>query len=199
MSEALPHLVYLHGFLSAPESKKARETGDWLTAQGLAAHFHCPALPPVPLQVAEHLRGLYQELRGAPVFVVGSSLGGFYATWFAETFGCRAVLINPAVRPYLLLKDYIGPQRNYQTGEIQIIEPGFAGDLRKLECKPVCPERYWVLLQTGDETLDYRDAVDFYAGSKQSVIEGGDHSFVGYADWLPQIWAFAQTTSSQGV
>lgn len=198
MSEASPHLVYLHGFLSSPESKKAQETGEWLTEQGLGAHFHCPALPPVPLKVAELLRGLYQELKGLPVFVVGSSLGGFYATWFAEEFGCPAVLINPAVRPYELLKDYIGPQRNYQTGEIQMVEPGFADDLRMLERKPARPERYWVLLQTGDETLDYRDAVDFYAGSRLSVMEGGDHSFVGYADWLPQIWAFARTTSLQG-
>ncbi len=194
----MPHLIYLHGFLSSPDSKKARETGDWLAEQGLAAQFHCPVLPPVPLQVAAMLCELHQELRGEPVFVVGSSLGGFYATWFAEEFGCRAVLINPAVRPYDLLSDYIGPQRNYQTGEIQIVEPGFADDLRALERKPQHPERYRVLVQTGDETLDYRDAVDFYAGSSLSVIEGGDHSFVGYADWLPQIWAFAQTKSSQG-
>ncbi|SFN04598.1 hypothetical protein SAMN05660284_00380 [Formivibrio citricus] len=198
MSEILPHLVYLHGFLSSPDSKKARETGDWLAERGLGAKFHCPVLPPVPLQVAELLRGLYQELKGAPVFVVGSSLGGFYATWFAEEFGCHAVLINPAVRPYELLKDYIGPQRNYQTGEIQVVEPGFADDLRTLERKPSRPDRYWVLLQTGDETLDYRDAADFYAGSRLSVMEGGDHSFVGYADWLPQIWAFARSNSSQG-
>lgn len=195
MSKSLPHLVYLHGFLSSPESKKARETGEWLAAQGLSAHFHCPVLPPVPLEVAQMLRGLYQELRGLPFFVVGSSLGGFYATWFAEEFACPAVLINPAVRPYVLLKDYIGQQRNYQTGEIQIVEPEFANDLHTLERKPTRLERYWTLLQTGDETLDYRHAVDFYAGGKQTVIEGGDHSFIGYADWLPQIWAFARSTS----
>lgn len=195
MTQALPHLLYLHGFLSSPESKKARETGDWLAKQGLASHFHCPELPPVPLLVAERLRGWYQERNGEPVVVVGSSLGGFYATWFAEEFGCRAVLINPAVRPYDLLKDYVGPQRNYMTGEIQIVEPHFADDLRMLERKPMHPQRYWALLQTGDETLDFRDALDFYAGSRMSVLEGGDHSFVGYADWLPQIWEFACAVS----
>jgi predicted esterase YcpF (UPF0227 family) len=151
--------------------------------------------PIVLFLVAERLRGWYQERNGEPVVVVGSSLGGFYATWFAEEFGCRAVLINPAVRPYDLLKDYVGPQRNYMTGEIQIVEPHFADDLRMLERKPMHPQRYWALLQTGDETLDFRDALDFYAGSRMSVLEGGDHSFVGYADWLPQIWEFACAVS----
>lgn len=112
--------------------------------------------------------------------------------WAAEEFGCRAVLINPAVRPYDLLKDYTGPQRNYQTGEVQMIEPGFADDLRAMERKPARPERIWLLVQTGDETLDYREAVRFYAGCRQSIIAGGDHSFTDYNQVLPHIWDFAQ-------
>lgn len=189
--EQAPHLVYLHGFLSSPTSKKALETAAWMQALGLETHFHCPELPPTPLAIAQRLHELFGKLAGKPVCVVGSSLGGFYATWAAEEFSCRAVLINPAVQPYALVADYVGPQRNYQTGEIQMVEAGFADDLRQLERKPVRPENYWVLLQTGDETLDYRQAVDYYAGCCQEVIEGGDHSFVGYADWLPRIWKFA--------
>lgn len=185
-------IVYLHGFLSGPGSKKARETAEWLAERGWFDRFHCPELHPKPHAVAAQLQQLFESLEGSPVCVVGSSLGGFYATWAAEEFGCRAVLINPAVKPYELLKDYVGPQRNYQTGEIEMVEAGFADELLALERRPGHGERYWLLLETGDETLDYRDAVDFYAGCKQTVIEGGNHSFTNYAEVLPQIWEFAQ-------
>ncbi len=187
-----PHLVYLHGFLSSPASKKAMETAAWMHAIGLHTHYHCLELPPTPLAIEQRLRELFGALAGESICAVGSSLGGFYATWAAEEFGCRAVLINPAVQPYALVADYIGPQRNYQTGEIQLVEASFADDLRQLERQPSQPKNYWVLLQTGDETLDYRQAVEFYAGCRHSILEGGDHSFAGYADWLPQIWEFAQ-------
>lgn len=187
-----PHLVYLHGFLSGPGSKKACETAAWLSEQGLADHFHCPALSTVPHKVMAQLQQQFEALDGQPVCWVGSSLGGFYATWAAEEFGCRAVLINPAVQPYALLKDYLGPQRNYQTGEVQVIEADFADELRAMERRLSYPERAWLLAQTGDETLNYREAVRFYAGSRQSIIEGGNHSFTDYAEVLPHIWDFAQ-------
>ena len=132
------------------------------------------------------------RLAGKPVCVVGSSLGGFYATWAAETFGCRAVLLNPAVRPYEFVKDYTGPQRNYVTGEVQIVDASLADDLRAMERRPSRPSDYWLLVQTGDETLNYREAVRFYTGCRQTVIEGGEHGFSGYAEKLPQIWDFAQ-------
>ncbi len=163
-----------------------------MKAQGLAAQYHCPELPPTPLAVAKQLEQLFASLAGETICIVGSSLGGFYATWAAEEFGCRAVLLNPAVRPYDLLKDYIGPQRNYQTGEVQLVEAGFADDLRALERQPGKPENYWLLVQTGDETLDYRAAVAFYHGCRQSITMGGDHSYAGYADMLPLVWKFAR-------
>lgn len=191
-----PQIVYLHGFLSGPGSKKACETAEWLAARGLADHFHCPELGAKPHAIAAQLQQLFESLEGLPVCVVGSSLGGFYATWAAEEFGCRAVLINPAVKPYELLKDYIGPQRNYQTGEIEMVEASFADELRALERRPGKAGHYWLLVQTGDETLDYRDAVDFYAGCKQTVIQGGNHSFSNYAEALPLIWEFARGGSS---
>ena len=186
------HLVYLHGFLSSPASKKAQETRAWMAAKGLKTNFHCPDLPPTPQAVGKQLQELFADLRDERVCVVGSSLGGFYATWAAEEFACRAVLINPAVRPYELLKDYTGLQRNYQTGAEQWVDADIAGELRAFERTPMRREKYWLMVQTGDETLDYRTAVKFYAGCRQSIVSGGDHGFVGYADVLPQIWEFAQ-------
>ena len=130
---SVPHLVYLHGFLSGPGSSKARETAAFMDRLGLADHFHCPELPPVPAIVEARLREIFIALEGQPACVVGSSLGGFYATWAAETFGWRAVLLNPAVRPYEFVKDYTGPQRNYVTGEVQIVDASLAEDLRAME------------------------------------------------------------------
>lgn len=187
-----PHLVYLHGFLSSPASKKAQETAAWMAAQGLSSHFHCPELSPTPQAVGKQLQELFASLKTETVCVVGSSLGGFYAAWAAEEFSCRAVLINPAVRPYALLKNYTGLQRNYQTGAEQWVDADIADELRAFERKPAQLEKYWLMVQTGDETLDYRAAVAFYAGCRQSIVTGGDHGFVGYADVLPQIWKFAQ-------
>lgn len=190
--KARPHIVYLHGFLSSPLSKKAQEMAQWMEQQGLQDHFHCPQLPMNPHDAGILLQGLFFQLAGEDICVVGSSLGGFFATWAAETFACRAVLINPAVRPYEHLKDYLGPQRNYQTGEIHLIEAGFFDQLKAFERSPSHCEHYWLLTQTGDEVLDYQEAVAHYSACRQTIIEGGDHGFVDFPRWLPEIWGFAQ-------
>ncbi|WP_432723334.1 hypothetical protein R0381_001163 [Jeongeupia wiesaeckerbachi] len=186
------HLVYLHGFLSSPFSQKAQDTAVWMAEQRLADYFHCPQLPMAPQAACDAIDASIARLRGAPFCLIGSSLGGYLATWAAEEFGTRAILINPAVKPYELLNKHLGPQRNYQTGEYHVIDASFAPTLKSLERGISDPRRYWLLAQTGDEVLDYREAVDKYAGCRQTVIDGGDHGFQNYPDWLPAIWDFAQ-------
>jgi predicted esterase YcpF (UPF0227 family) len=183
-------LVYLHGFLSSPLSEKAQQTIAWMQQHGHAEQLICPQIPMHPRQAIEQLRQLIAPLNG-DFCAVGSSLGGFFATWAVEEFGGRAVLINPAVQPYALINEYLGPQQNYQTGEVHIIEASFADELREFERKPTKHERYWLLSQTEDEVLDYRAAISYYQGCRQTVEQGGDHSFIGYAQWLPEIWSFA--------
>jgi uncharacterized protein len=183
-------LIYLHGFLSSPLSQKAQDTAAWMAQQGLAAHYLCPSIPMEPQAAAQMLTDLLAPLNG-DFCLIGSSLGGFFATWAVEQFGGRAVLINPAVRPYALMDQYLGEQKNYQTGEIHYIDASFADKLCQLERKSSDASRYWLLAQTGDEVLDYRDAVQWYAGSRQTIVPDGDHSFIGYSDYLPAIWAFA--------
>ncbi|WP_273429362.1 YqiA/YcfP family alpha/beta fold hydrolase [Chitinibacter tainanensis] len=191
-------LIYLHGFLSSPLSEKAQQTQAWMQAQGLAEQYLCPQLPMNPQQAIAQLRELLAPLAG-DFCLIGSSLGGFFATWAIEEYGGRAVLINPAVQPYTLIEQYLGPQQNYQTGEIHIIDASFALELRHYERRPSQAQRYWLLSQTGDEVLDYRHAVDYYQGCRQTILPGGDHGFIGYADWLPAIWAFANgTAAAQG-
>ena len=189
-------LIYLHGFLSSPLSQKAQDTAAWMAQQGLAAHYLCPSIPMEPQAAEQMLTDLLAPLHG-DFCLIGSSLGGFFATWAVERFGGRAVLINPAVRPYALMDQYLGEQKNYQTGEIHYIDPSFADNLCQLERAASEAQRYWLLVQTGDEVLDYQDAVQWYAGSRQTIVPAGDHSFIGYSDYLPAIWAFAcQTTTN---
>jgi uncharacterized protein len=184
-------LVYLHGFLSSPLSDKAQQTINWMAEQGLSDRLICPQIPMHPIEAITLLRQLIAPLNG-DFCAVGSSLGGFFATWAVEEYGGRAVLINPAVQPYALINTYLGPQQNYQTGETHFIDESFAQDLHQFERQPTQLERYWLLSQTDDEVLDYRAAVDYYQGCLQTIERGGNHSFTGFARYLPAIWAFAK-------
>lgn len=184
-------LLYLHGFNSSPASEKASQTGAWLAEHGLAERFVCPALPPSPTAAAALIESLLHQLHPAEVTLVGSSLGGFYASWAAERFACRAVLVNPAVRPYRLLDGLLGMQRNLYTGEEYLLEAHHMHELTALEPAAITPARYWLLLETADETLDYRDALAYYRGCRQTVLEGGDHGFQSWLTMLPAVMTWA--------
>jgi hypothetical protein len=123
--------------------------------------------------------------------LVGSSLGGFYATHLAEKHGLRAVLLNPAVTPQLDLESYLGTQRNLYTGEAYELTRDHIAEWRALEMPVIHPERYLLIVETGDEALDYREAVRKYAGARQVVIEGGDHTLASFPEHLPLILEFA--------
>jgi predicted esterase YcpF (UPF0227 family) len=123
--------------------------------------------------------------------LIGSSLGGFYATHVAERYGLRTVLLNPAVRPYELLHDYLGVQRNLYTGEEIVVEPRHLDELRALDVAILPdPRRYFLIVTTGDEVLDYRVAVEKYRGAHQLVIEGGDHSLDRLPAFLDDVLRF---------
>ena len=160
-----------------------------LATRGRADEFVAPVLPHSPAAAA----ALLAELAHAhpQAVLVGSSLGGYYATWLAEKFLLRAVLVNPAVRPYDLLAGYVGPQKNLHTAEDYAFTPQHVAELRALELETITPERYLLMVETGDEVLDYRRAVEKYRGARQLVIEGGDHGFSDFADYLDRVLAFA--------
>ncbi|MDR3429735.1 YqiA/YcfP family alpha/beta fold hydrolase [Silvimonas sp.] len=186
------HLMYLHGFLSSPFSQKANESAVWMAERGYSDYFHCPQLPMEPYEAGKEIQAALERLHGEQVCFIGSSLGGYFANWAVEEFGGKAVLVNPAVHPYIMIKQYVGQQRNYQTGEIHMIDAAFGEHLKTYERSVSDPSRYWLMVQTGDETLDYRESVTKYAGCAQTVIEGGDHSFQGFGEYLPLVWDFAQ-------
>jgi len=187
-------IVYLHGFNSAPQSHKAQALQRHLAERGLGDRFACPKLPPRPAEaIALVEREVLQPRRA--VTLVGSSLGGFYATYLVEKHGLRAVLINPAVKPQRDLESYLGLQRNLYTGEEYELTREYLEEWQTLDAPAVHPERYLLLVETGDEVLDYREAVRKYAGARQVVIEGGDHSLRSFPEHLPLILEFARAAA----
>ena len=183
-----PNILYLHGFRSSPQSWKARLLGEAMTARGLGRHFHCPELCHDPRQAIAQAEAVIAQ---GPCTLVGSSLGGYYATWLAEKHGLPAILINPAVAAPLSLEAYLGPQENLYSGEIFEFTRDHIAALQQLAVAAVTPQHYWLLVEAGDEVLDYREAVCRYAGARQTVLPGGDHSFTRFPDFIPQIIEFA--------
>lgn len=185
-------LVYIHGFNSSARSFKAGLLREALAARGLAAQYACPELAHRPAQAMAQLQDLLAPLDPAQVTLVGSSLGGYYATALAETLGLRAVLVNPAVRPYDLLAAVLGPQQNLYSGATYELTPQHIAELRALEVAAVTPSRYLLITAAGDEVLDYRAGVARYAGCRQIVVPGSDHGFAAFADYLEPVIAFWQ-------
>lgn len=185
-------IVYLHGFISSPQSHKATLLRDYLFQSGRGAEWLCPEIPPYPAEAAGFLKDFLAPFAGRRLCLVGSSLGGYYALHLAERFNCRAVLVNPAIRPYELLQKYYGEQRNPYTGKCFTLGPQHMQQLRELEVPEITrPERYWLLTQTGDEVLDAQQGIGKLAGARQTVIDGGDHAFTGFESYLAGVVAFA--------
>jgi hypothetical protein len=185
-------LIYIHGFNSSALSHKAGLLRERMMALGLAQHFACPELSHRPVQAMAQLRALLVPHAAQTVTLVGSSLGGYYATRLVEELGARAVLVNPAVRPYALLAPLVGPQKNLYTGEDWELTAAHLAELRALEVDRITPERYLLITAAGDEVLDYRDGVRRYAGCEQIIVPGGDHGFRGFAEYLDTVIAFWQ-------
>jgi hypothetical protein len=183
-------ILYLHGFNSAPASHKARALRSFLEARALAHRFACPALPYRPAEAAAVIESEIARCGGRPT-LVGSSLGGFYATHFAERLDLRAVLINPAIAPHVGLESFLGTQQNLYTGATYELTRADLEGWRTLAVERVDPERYLLLLETGDEVLDWREAARKYEGARTAIRNGGDHTLQSFAEHIPRILAFA--------
>ncbi len=190
MSRDPSSVLYLHGLNSSPDSQKARQLSAAFERMGLSDRLRVPALHHHPREAIAQLDIVIAEL-GRPV-LVGSSLGGYYATHLAERHGLKALLINPAVNPHRLFDGHLGPQTNLYSGEVWLLTEDHVAALAELEVPaPADAQRYQVWLQTADETLDYRHAERFYEGCALRIQAGGDHGFQGFAQRLPALLAFA--------
>ena len=186
------HLLYLHGFRSSPKSFKAERLRAWLQAQRPAVHWWCPQLPPSPAAV---LRLIEEGTAGWPAqgsAVLGSSLGGFYATVVAERTGWPAVVMNPAVDPARDLAHYIGEQTAWHDPAQRFyFQPAFVDELRAMAPGALTRlERYFAVIAQGDELLDWREMSARYAGAVQRVLPGSDHALSDFDDHLPHLLRF---------
>lgn len=183
-------IIYLHGFLSSPQSAKAIETDRFFKQNYPNIELICPQLANQPQQVSVQLTQLIEKYNKQIVGFIGSSLGGYLAIWCAAQTNKPAVLINPAIKPYQLLNQYLGQHQHPYTGEVFEITPDFTEQLKLLEIEDVNALSLFAYIQTGDETLDYRQACDKLLPSQQMLIEGGNHAFEKYSDYLTEIADF---------
>jgi len=184
-------ILYLHGFRSSPHSMKARVVGERMAALGLADQVMSPQLPASPKLAMELALSLIEGVPADQLSIIGSSLGGYYATWLAERIGCRAVLLNPAIVPRVNLDQHVGVTTQYHSDEPFEFKREYIAELHALEVPQISqPERYLLIAATGDEVLDYRDMVSHYQGARQHVIQGSDHAISEFPQYVDEILAF---------
>lgn len=188
------HLLYLHGFRSSPQSAKARQMAAHVARRHPGVVFWCPQLPPSPKAAMELVTQGTAPWPGATMAVIGSSLGGFYASWVAHQRGCKSVMLNPAVHPARDLARYIGEQAAWHDPtERFYFQPGYIDELRALDTTarpPAAPEM--AIIAQGDEVLDWREMAARYAHARLVVQEGGEHALGNFAQYLPAITEFLQ-------
>jgi len=187
-------LVYLHGFNSSPQTVKGRKLATVAAALDEPPRVHVPALHHRPALAVRDVRAWVDANVAdlAALTFVGSSLGGFYATWLAECYGARAVVVNPSARPTESLAAHLGPQRNLHTGEAWELTPAHMAELEALSVRTLTRlDRYFLLMRSGDELIDWRIAVARYAGAWQYVLGGGDHGWEDIDDEIPSVLRFA--------
>lgn len=188
--QTLTNLLYLHGFNSSPLSHKAEVTKHYIAVNFPDINFVCPQLVASPLKAIAQIESILHESACNRWGIIGSSLGGYYATYLAHKYNYPAVLVNPAVKPYDLLTDYMGEQINPYSQEVYQVEEPFIADLIDIEVLKIVKKQYMLMVQTGDEVLNYQEAVDKYQGCHTLIQEGGDHSFIDFDKYLPNIMHF---------
>ena len=187
----ISHLLYLHGFRSSPQSFKAQRVADWVRRERPDLQWWCPQLPPSP---ADAMRQVADGIASWPrerMAVIGSSLGGFYASVVAEREGCQAVVLNPAVEPARDLEKFIGEITAWHSDDRFFFRREFIDELRLLRPAAITRhERYFAVIAKGDELLDWTEMTARYAGCRTKLLEDGDHALSDFDEHLPDIVGF---------
>lgn len=190
-------ILYLHGFRSSPQSFKARLIAERMQALGLDAQYACPKLPASPRAAIELALNLVEHVAVDRLTLIGSSLGGFYANWLAELLGCRAVLLNPAVKPPRDLEKYVGVTTEFHSGEPFEFKREYIAQLQAMTVEKISrPERYFLIAATGDEVLDWREMAAHYPGAQQRIVSGSDHGLSDFALYLDEVMQFCGVDSA---
>ena len=193
------HLLYLHGFRSSPQSTKARKFAAWVAANRPELVWWCPQLPASPAEAMREVMAGVSAWPSERMAVVGSSLGGFYATVVAERHGGRAVVLNPAVDPARDLAKAVGTTTAWHSDAPFEFRSDYVDELRALAppAELTDPARYLAVIATGDEVLSWREMRARYAACRLRVIDGSDHAISDFDDHLGAVLAFLGLTASR--
>jgi predicted esterase YcpF (UPF0227 family) len=203
----ITHVLYLHGFRSSPGSSKARFLQHWFANEYPHIQWECPQLPASALASAHIVSQLLQTWSSAHNLVIGSSLGGFYASWAAAKFSCAVCLLNPAVHPARDLASFIGIHPSWHDPDILVeIKPEHLEELKALyvsralnflpanevtaghikhDASPLL-----AMIATGDEVLDWQEMSARYPANQQYIIPGSDHGITDFADHVHVLKSF---------
>ncbi len=181
-------ILYIHGFASSGLGAKARIVREYFGDEAFA-----PSLSYVPDLAVDTLEQIVRQARRRkePLGLIGSSLGGYYALWLSERYDLPAVLVNPSIRPWKTLAAQTGTGANYYDGARFEWTPSHVRQLKKYR-HASRGRRCLLMLQTGDEILDYRVALEALPEAESLVVEGGDHSFRDFKEYLPRIRSFLE-------
>ena len=190
--------VYLHGFKSSPLSNKAQLTKAAIETRiqlGEQITWYCPQLPASPRAAIAMVREHIDGQTFSTLSLMGSSLGGYYATHLGELYPSKVSLLNPAIEPARDLEKYIGEQKSWHQEEVFHFLPEYIQELQDIYVKNISQaERYFLLAAKGDEVLDWREMVAKYPGAHQLILEGGDHAISDYPNHLNQLMEFHFTS-----
>lgn len=186
-------IAYVHGFLSGPNAVKSTILKNYLKEHEPELCFDAPDFPDTPKEAYEYLEAYFKKAQKShdKICLVGSSMGGFFSTLMADKFGFKAALLNPCAHPQDYFKDLVGSQYNAATDVYFELHNDMLAYICYLDsrCK-VNSDRLFVLLQRGDEVLDYTKAQSFYAGCKMDIEDGGCHTFDNFESKIPSILEF---------
>lgn len=189
------NILHVHGFNSSPDSLKAKQARQYFNNNFPQVNFICPQLATSPNEAIFQLERLIDSSPDEVWLLIGSSLGGYFSTYLSTKYNLPAVLINPAITPFLLLEEYIGEQRNNYTNTVYQVTEQHMIDLKAIEQSAPSfadeqKNNFLVMVQTGDEVLDYQQAADKFQHCRLIIEQGGDHSFIGFHEKLPIIADF---------
>ncbi|HEX2604781.1 MAG TPA: YqiA/YcfP family alpha/beta fold hydrolase [Oxalicibacterium sp.] len=184
-------ILYLHGFRSSPHSFKTGLLAQRMQVLGRGDEYACPQLPASPRDAIALASELAGNIDPANLAIIGSSLGGYYATWIAEQLGCRAVLLNPAVNAARDLAGQVGVKTQYHSNDAFEFKREYLDELAAIHVERITrPERYFLIAATGDELLDWREMVALFSGARQRVIQGSDHGLSDFAEYADEVLGF---------
>tara|TARA_B100000212_G_scaffold335108_1_gene306642 strand:- start:127 stop:702 length:576 start_codon:yes stop_codon:yes gene_type:complete len=180
-------ILYIHGWNSYKDARKAVLLKNEINS---SKNFEVDSitLKSHPKEAIQQLSNYIEDHKEQrKVHLIGSSLGGYYATFLSEKYNLKAAMINPAVWAYKIFKNDMGSNENLNTGEKYFIDDLWVQSLKDIFIENITGKNYLVLLQTGDQTLNYKFAKQYFEGSNIIIDEGGSHSFENLELKIPEM------------